>query len=86
MTGQVYPPGSIPEMRKFNPTNTALKPGLLRNNFRRKDFMRKVTMKNKLIWGFRNRCRTPGKPEPGLPHNSDQGSQYASAGSRAKIL
>jgi len=52
MTGQVYPPGSIPEMRKFNPTNTALKPGLLRNNFRRRDFMRKVTMKNKLIWGF----------------------------------
>ena len=52
MTGQVYPPGSIPEIKKIQPDNAALKPGLLRDHFRRKDFMRKLTMKNKLIWGF----------------------------------
>jgi hypothetical protein len=41
-----------PGNKKIQPDNAALKPGLLRDNFRRKDFMRKITTKNKLIWGF----------------------------------
>jgi len=41
-----------PGNEKIQPDNTALKPGLLRNNFRKKGFMQKMTMKNKLIWGF----------------------------------
>jgi hypothetical protein len=41
-----------PGNEKIQPDNTALKPSLLRNNFRRKGFMQKMTMKNKLIWRF----------------------------------
>jgi hypothetical protein len=34
-----------PGNKKIQPDNAALKPGLLRDDFRRKDFMRKITTK-----------------------------------------